>query len=252
MQAKAILDHEAPLHGRLARLGHPRTTPFAERLRSLAQKMWSRPYCRMKAANSRSSIVPRALAALSNIGMFTPATTSARREPATVRARLVAVSPSISVRINAPSPSSLRSITRRSLALTTSGSDSTVDTASILDTGPITPSSVRTISSPRRPCVTTTIPIIKSLRDLTGNVAMPHLHAITSLRQTSADLLRQHDRAMPTAGTAYGEREIRFALVQVSRKEKAQQRLRMLEKLLRLRALHHVVDHRWLEPGVRP
>jgi hypothetical protein len=36
-------------------------------------------------------MMPRALAALTSIGMFTPATTSARDVPATVRLRFVAV-----------------------------------------------------------------------------------------------------------------------------------------------------------------
>src|SRR5262245_7530982 len=62
------------------------------------------------------------------------------------------------------------------------------------------------------------------------DVAMPHLHAVTLGREPPTDFLDEHDRAMSTASTAEGEREVRFALVKIPRQKESQQALGVIQE----------------------
>src|SRR4030095_6786326 len=81
-------------------------------------------------------------------------------------------------------------------------------------------------------------------------VAMPHEHAMPEGRQASAQLLDQHDRAMPAAGAADRDGEVALALVLEAREREAQQLQHVLQELLRVGTLEDVRRHVGIGAGL--
>src|SRR5579871_1310157 len=213
----------------------------------------------------------RAVASFIRIGMLTPATTSTRPGDcrATATLWLVAVSPSMSVRMSTPEPLSTRAIAARMrAAMSSGGSPASVTTASIASTGPSTLSSAWTISAPRRPWPTTTIPTIpaKTLPSPRGgeqaaaaraaalalDVAMAHEDVLPGLLEPAAQLLDQHHRAMAPPRAAERDREVALPLALVARQREQQQGVDAVEELLRVVAPQHPVCDARVEPGTVP
>src|SRR5207245_8075235 len=126
---------------------------------------------------------------------------------ATAMLRLVGVSPSMSVTMIAPSPQSTPRTAHAMRERISSGPSSyEVATLARPSSGPRTSSSVRTISSARRPCPTTTIPTMgKCLlpRTFAGkqgvlalDVAVADEDAMAALLEPPPQLLDEHDRAV--------------------------------------------------------
>src|SRR6266849_10405138 len=215
----------------------------------------------MKRASDRASISPRAVVSFTRIGMLTPATTSAPVSRATAMLRLVGVSPSMSVTMIAPSP---QSTPRTALAMREriSSGPSSYEVATLArpSSGPRTSSSVRTISSARRPCPTTTIPTMgKCLlpRTFPGKQKLP-LHvpvadedAMAALLEPPPQLLDEHDRAVAAARAAEGDGEVALALALVVGEGEGEQVEQAAEELLALRAAEHPGGHRGIRARLR-
>src|SRR5438552_285055 len=218
----------------------------------------------MKPARRRAFIWPRTVLSLTRIGMLTPATTSAPVSRATKRLKLVGVSPSMSVRMIAPSP---RSTPRTALAMrsriASGGSLSAVTTLTRPSSGPRTPSSVCTLPSARRPCPTTTIPTMtrcllprppsgKQSAQLALGVAVADEHAVATLREPAAQLVDEHDRAMAAARAAERDGEVALPLALVERQGEGEEVEHAAEELLALLAAQHPVGDRRVGPGPGP
>src|SRR6185312_12278996 len=128
----------------------------------LATLMYLRPAaCASSSAVAMSSFT-RMLESLISMGRLTPAITSTRPESMTEMARLEGVPPNMSVRMMTPEPVSqcfiASTISRRRCSMSSSAP---METVSKCCCAPTTCSTALRNSSAKRPCVTSTIPIMQ-------------------------------------------------------------------------------------------
>src|SRR3984893_18581790 len=142
---------------RVGRFGH---LPASTRL---ATVMYLRPASCAWATASASGDSSRTLASLTSMGRLMPASTSTLGRFITEIERFEGVPPNMSVRMATPSPLSTRlTASMMSLRHRSESSSAPIVTASICFCGPMTCSSAALNSSARRPCVTSTRPIIEN------------------------------------------------------------------------------------------
>src|SRR5271170_3870723 len=173
MQAFFVADREHADHGAVAErrmlgahavvgaVGGVAHLPVSTRL---AMVTYLRPASWAAATASGNGHSSRTLASLTSIGRLMPARTSTLGRLITEIARLEGVPPNMSVRMATPSPVSTRltasMMSRRRSSTSSSGP---MVTASIWPCGPTTCSSAARNSTARRPCVTSTRPIMQLL-----------------------------------------------------------------------------------------
>src|SRR5690349_10214275 len=132
---------------------------------SLATEIYLRPASRAAATAAWTGITLRAPSRRISIGRFTPAMTSTFSPFIRLIARFDGVPPNRSVRMITPWPRSTLAIAlAMSLRRRSISSSGPMQMASIASCGPTTCSIAVTNSAARRPCVTSTSPIIDSTR----------------------------------------------------------------------------------------
>src|SRR5689334_24494564 len=87
---------------------------------------------------------------------------------------------------------------------------------------------------------------------LSIDVAMADEDAMSAHLETAAELVDEHDRAMPSAGAPERDREVALPLAPVARQGEAEQIDEPPEELLRLVALEDVARDRGIGPGPVP
>src|SRR5690606_5566695 len=172
---------------------------------------WPASFAAITAA--RSSIVLRALSRRISIGRLTPAITSVRPASSRLIARFDGVPPNRSVSITTPRPSStLRIASAISLRRISILSLGPMHTVAMARCGPTTCSIARTISSARRPWVTSTIP--RSGKALSCAMQSSTLICCRRMRETRAGACPQAHlagRSQDCGGSALAHNRTRAA-----------------------------------------
>src|SRR5262245_45061707 len=157
-------DDRRRIRGMIAEGGvwHAGSLAYLPERTRLAMVMYLRPESWAAATASVSGHSSRTLASLTSIGRLIPARTSTLGRPITEMARLEGVPPNMSVRMATPSPLSTRlTASMMSLRRCSTSSSGPMVTASICFCGPTTCSKAERNSAARRPCVTSTRPIMQ-------------------------------------------------------------------------------------------
>src|ERR1700683_2522363 len=83
-------------------------------------------------------------------------------------------------------------------------------------------------------------------------VAMHYFHLISGMTKFLAYVLGNHDRAVLSAGTAEGDRQIALTFVNIVRQQEEQVGNSTRDELPRLRKRADVPGHAGIAPGQRP
>src|SRR5258707_6515565 len=196
-----------------------------------------------RATSTRSP--SRSVVTLMSMGRFTPVTISTFGDRKG-RLTLVGVPPNMSVRMRTsppPTSASGRSVAARALPMS---SVHPMDTAAMAGMSPTIVRAAFTSSAASAPCVTTTMPITRSLL---AQVAMADADGIPVPGQLLRHRVRDNDRPVAAARAPDPDGEVALPLLDVARDHVGQEVVQLLDEARGVRLALHVADDRRVVAG---